>query len=114
MKFEDMMILKETWLKIYEMINDQTKDEHLHIWTWIVIWNENTSDVSHEFVTIIKEQPDWQASAAITAYNCWKQRRPVFCWLDQWHEMKHAIHTIQTLDQMKRIWTKNMRTIHND
>ena len=114
MKFEDMMILKETWLKIYRMINDQMKDECLCIWTWIAIWNENISDVSHEFVMIIEEQSDQQASATAAVYNCQKWRRPVFCWLDWWHEMKCTIRTIQTLDQMRRIWTKNMEIIHDD
>ena len=28
--------------------------------------------------------------------------------------MKHEIHTIQALDQMKRIQTKNMKIIHNN
>ena len=28
--------------------------------------------------------------------------------------MKHKIHTIQALDQMKRIQTKNLRTVHDD
>ncbi len=60
------------------------------------------------------ELPPEQASVTVTTHNCWKWRRPVLCWLDWWHEMKHEVHTIWTPDQMRRIWTKNMRIIHNN
>ena len=103
MKSEDAMICEEVWLKVHEMINDQIKDESLCIWTWTVIWDEDSLNVLHQSVMILERWSDWQTSAVITTHDCWKWRRLVLCWLDWWHEMKHEIHTIWTSDQMRRI-----------
>ena len=109
MKSEDAMIYKETQLKVHETINNQTKNESLCIWTWIVIWNESSFNVSYQSVITFKRWSDWQTSVIITIYNCWKWRKSVLCWLNWQHEMKHEVHTIWTSDQMKKIWMKNMK-----
>ena len=114
MKFENTTTHEKAWLKIHKIINNQTKNKFLYIWTWIVIWNKNSFNISHQFVIILKKQSDWQTSIIITTYNCWKWRKLIFCWLNWWHEMKHKICTIQTSDQMRKIQTKNMKIIHNN
>ena len=101
-------------MKVHKIINDQTKNELLCIWTWIVIWNENSFNVSCQSVMILERWFDQQTSVIITTHDSWKWTRSVLCWLDQWHEMKHEIHMIWTSDQMKRIQIKNMRIIHNN
>ena len=56
MKFEDKIICKKTQLKVHETINDQTKNKLICIWIWIVIWNENSFNILHQFIMIFEEQ----------------------------------------------------------
>ena len=54
MKFENTMTHKEAWLKIHKIINDQTKNEFLYIWIQIIIWNENSFNISCQSITILE------------------------------------------------------------
>ena len=74
------------------------KNELLHIWIQIIIWNKSSFNVLHQSVMILERQSDQQTSAVVTIHNCWKWRKSVLCWLDWQHEMKHKIHTIWTSD----------------
>ena len=114
MKSENIITHKKVWLKIHEIINNQMKNEFLYIWTWIIIWNKSSFNISHQSVTTFERQSDWQTSIIITTYNYWKWRKSVFCWLDWWHEMKYKVHMIWISDQIRRIWIKNMKIIHNN
>ena len=114
MKSEDTMTREEAWLEVHRTTNNQMKDELLHIWTWIVIWDESSFNVSCQLVTTLKRWFNWQTSAAVTIYDCQEWRKSVLCWLNWWHEMKHEIHMIWTSDQIRRIWTENMKIIYNN
>ena len=82
MKSEDKITCKETRLKVHRMINDQMKDESLCIWTWTVIWNEDSFNISCQFVTILERWSDQQTSVIIITHDYWKQRRLILCQLD--------------------------------
>ena len=72
MKSENTTTHKEAQLKVHEMTNNQTKNESLHIWTQIVIWNESSFNVSCQSVMILERQLNQQTSAVITTHNYWK------------------------------------------
>ena len=114
MKFKNTTIHEKTWLKIHKMINNQTKNELLHIWTWIIIWNESSFNVLYQFVMTFKRQFNQQTSAVTAIHDCWKWKKLILHWFNWQHEIKHEIHIIWTSDQMKKIWMKNMKIIYND
>ena len=58
MKSEDAMTCEEAWLKVHEITNNQTKDESLYIWTWIIIWNESSFNILCQSVMILKRWSD--------------------------------------------------------
>ena len=70
MKSENAMTHKKTQLKVHKMINNQMKDESLCIQTQIVIWNEDSLNVSCQFVTTLKKQLNQQTSVIITTHDC--------------------------------------------
>ena len=79
MKSENTMTHEETQLKVHEIINDQMKNESLYIWTWIVIWNESSFNISCQFVMILEKQSDQQTSVTVIIHNYWKWRRLILC-----------------------------------
>ena len=54
MKSEDATTLKEAWLEVYEITNNQAKDELLCIQTQIATYDKDTSNVSHKLVVILE------------------------------------------------------------
>ncbi len=72
MKSEDKITHKEIELEVHKIINNQTKDKSLCIWTWIIIKDKSSFNILHQFIMTLKRWSDRQTSAVIIIHDCWE------------------------------------------